>query len=304
MERYSAEGVKRRKGSIIELESARKMSRSINGDGNSRRGRSGAARRGISEQERREQAKRAEMARRMDESRRGSVGRKGPSRRRRKSSGGIGILVALIAIVVVCSGFGLVHYKNQKEEHRLARAGVEYLNQGNYEAAVETLNQAVQKAGKRMGAYEKQVLGARAEAEYRVGDYDTALETYQTLRKADAENETYKKGVVLCLMEKKEYSSALELGVLQAQIYSRMATDQIEAKDYNGALTSVQQGQAVVGDDQRTARELAYDEAVLWEYAGDYGKALELFEDYEKTYGTDDEVSREITFLRSRQGNN
>ncbi len=304
MERYSAEGVKRRKGSIIELESARKMSRSINGDGNSRRGRSGAARRGISEQERREQAKRAEMARRMDESRRGSVRRKGPSRRRRKSSGGIGILVALIAIVVVCSGFGLVHYKNQKEEHRLARAGVEYLNQGNYEAAVETLNQAVQKAGKRMGAYEKQVLGARAEAEYRVGDYDTALETYQTLRKADAENETYKKGVVLCLMEKKEYSSALELGVLQAQIYSRMATDQIEAKDYNGALTSVQQGQAVVGDDQRTARELAYDEAVLWEYAGDYGKALELFEDYEKTYGTDDEVSREITFLRSRQGNN
>lgn len=244
------------------------------------------------------------MARRMDESRRGSVRRKGPSRRRRKSNGGIGILVALIAIVVVCSGFGLVHYKNQKEEHRLARAGVEYLNQGNYEAAVETLNQAVQKAGKRMGAYEKQVLGARAEAEYRVGDYDTALETYQTLRKADAENETYKKGVVLCLMEKKEYSSALELGVLQAQIYSRMATDQIEAKDYNGALTSVQQGQAVVGDDQRTARELAYDEAVLWEYAGDYGKALELFEDYEKTYGTDDEVSREITFLRSRQGNN
>ena len=304
MERYSAEGVKRRKGSIIELESARKMSRSINGDGDSRRGRSGGARRGISEQERREQAKRAEMARRMDESRRGSARRKGPSRRRRKSSGGIGILVALIAIVVVCSGFGFVHYKNQKEEHRIARAGVEYLNQGNYEAAVETLNQAVQKAGKRMGAYEKQVLGARAEAEYRVGDYDTALETYQTLRKADAENETYKKGVVLCLMEKKEYSSALERGVLQAQIYSQMATDQIEAKDYNGALTSVQQGQAVVGDDQRTARELAYDEAVLWEYAGDYGKALELFEDYEKTYGTDDEVSREITFLRSRQGNN
>lgn len=303
MDRYSADGVKRRKGSIIELDSARKMSRAANeGEGSGRRY-SGSARR-ISEQERKEQAKRAEMARRMDESRRASSRRKGPSRRRRGQGGRLGVLAALLAVAVICCGFGFVHHRNWKEEHRLAQAGVEYLNQGNYEAALETLGEATKKAGKRLGDYEKQIWGALAEAQYRTKDYDTALETYQKLLATDSGNETYKRGVALCLTEKKEYDAALELGVMQAEIYSRMATDQINEKDYASAQTSVEQGLALVGDNQKTAKELSYDEAVLWEYAGDYGKALELFEAYEEKYGEEDEVSREITFLRTRQGNN
>lgn len=303
MERYSAEGVKRRKGSIIELESARKMSLAGSESGNSRKRRSSGAGKGLTEQELQDQARKAAMARRMDESRRASSRRKGPSRRRRKSGRNLGALIALLAVVILCGGFGIFHHYNKREEHRLAQAGVEYLNQGNYEAALETLNQAVQKCGKRMGTYEKQILGARAEAQIRTGDYDGALATYETLLKTDSQNEVYKRGVALCLMEKKDYDGALALGVMQAEIYSRMATDQINEKDYDGALVSVQQGQALAGDNDRVNKELSYDEAILWEHAGDYEKALELFENYAERYGTDDEVSREITFLKTRQGN-
>ena len=47
-------------------------------------------------------------------------------------------------------------------------------------------------------------------------------------------------------------------------------------------------------------QELKFNEAVCYEYLGDFAKALELFRAYAAEYGTDARVAHEIAFLETR----
>ena len=47
-------------------------------------------------------------------------------------------------------------------------------------------------------------------------------------------------------------------------------------------------------------QELKFNEAVCYEYLGDFSKALELFRAYAAEYGTDEQVAHEIAFLETR----
>ncbi|MDD3252821.1 MAG: tetratricopeptide repeat protein [Lachnospiraceae bacterium] len=204
----------------------------------------------------------------------------------------------LLALFIVGGIFGVNHYRNTRAKQALIEQGITAIEQESYEAAIDYLDQAVGKAGRRIGKLETDALLYRAEAEYQQGDYAAALHSYGLLLKQDSKNVLYQKGAALCLMETGDYAAALEYQVANGQVYNRMARDQIQAGQYDEALASIEQGRTF--EDETAARDLDYNEAVIWEYKGDFAKALQLFETYVDKYGADENVSREITFLKTR----
>ena len=204
-------------------------------------------------------------------------------------------------LIVGGTAFGIVHHKNLKEKQAFASTGIEAIAQEDYETAIMNFDKALGKSGGKIRTFEKNVLLYRAQAEYMQEDFQAARNTYELLLKEDKDNTEYKKGEVLCLLETGEYDAALELEVLQGSVYNRMAKDQIAAGDYDTALESIEQGKTFA--EESAGRELAYNEAVAWEYKNDYAKALELFEACAEQYGADEAVQREIAFLKTRQGN-
>lgn len=212
------------------------------------------------------------------------------------------LLVTLILLILFLIGgavYGVMRRGREKKKQELLKEGIELLNQGSYEEAVTRLDEALQWSKGKIGEFETNVLLYRADAEFRLRDYDAAQNTYELLSKENEENRDYKKGMARCLVEKGDYDGALALGVIDGYIYNLKAVEQIRAGEYDSALELIEKGKAA-GD---AMQDLSFNEAVVWENKGDFAKALELFEAYKAQYGTDENVERELEFLRSRQGN-
>lgn len=212
----------------------------------------------------------------------------------------LGSLLLVILLIAGGTSFGVVHYRNLKEKQAFTSAGIEAMDHGDYEAAIVNFDQALLKADGKIGAFEKDVLLHRAEAEYKQEDYPAAKNTYELLMKEDKDNAEYKKGMVLCLVETGDYGAALDLEVLQGTVYNRMAKEQMEAGQYDRALEYIELGKTFA--EESAGRELAFNEAAVWEYKHDYAKALELFEAYVQKYGANETAEHEIAFLKTRQG--
>ncbi len=227
-----------------------------------------------------------------------------------------------MAVVLLIGGilFGVRNLFQMKEKNELLEAGISSMEQGDYETAILNFEKELESAGGRVGAFEEEVLLYRAEAEYQLGDYEAALHTYQILLEQDKRNPLYQKGVAVGRMETRDLEGALAMDVINAHVYNRMAKAQIEAGQYDEALNCVNLGNAALDEDAAlrasgkdgiyTAEEaftirrnLAFNEAVVYEYKSDYEKALKLFETYVSAYGPDEVAQREITFLQTRQGN-
>jgi tetratricopeptide (TPR) repeat protein len=74
-------------------------------------------------------------------------------------------------------------------------------------------------------------------------------------------------------------------------------------EDYETALTLVNEVLSQGTDDgeeNEYEQEFRFNEAVLYEYMGDYEKALSLFTDYVKAYPDDEAAQKEVTFLTTR----
>lgn len=227
-------------------------------------------------------------------------------RRRRMVFGGIVLTVLLLVGGIV---YGIAGSAKSKEKTGFLEAGITSMEAGNYEAAIVEFEKELELAKGRIGAIEEQTLLYRGEAEYRLGDYAAALHTYETLLEQEPDNADYKKGAALAMIETGDYKGALSLGVINARVYSRMAKNQIETGQYDEALVSVEAGtlalaqEEAVEDHEEIRGELMFHEAVAWEYKSDFKKALELFEEYVRQYGPDEQAEREIVFLKTRQGN-
>lgn len=130
-----------------------------------------------------------------------------------------------------------------------------------------------------------------------------ALASYETLYAKDESNEACKTGLSLCLLETGDYDRAKSLGVILGQVYSRIARDQINAGQYDEALSTIDTGLAEAGADDVGREELTFNQAVAWEYKGDYKKALKILESYDQKYTAEGNAARELAFLKTRQGN-
>ena len=196
---------------------------------------------------------------------------------------------------------GAAWLRGQRQEY--AEQGLAYLESQDYAQAVTAFDDAIALAHGRIGAFESQMLLYRAEAQYRSGDYQSALASYETLYAKDESNEACKTGLSLCLLETGDYDRAKSLGVILGQVYSRIARDQINAGQYDEALSTIDTGLAEAGADDVGREELTFNQAVAWEYKGDYKKALEILESYGQKYTAEGNAARELAFLKTRQGN-
>lgn len=260
----------------------------------------------------------------------GSSQMRAKQRRRKRVRRQRMIFLTMLLVVVLAVGgivFGAVRGIKTKEKQKLLAEGIAQLDSGSYEAAIQIFEEELKVANGRVGALEEQVLLYRAEAEYQLQDYEAALHTYEILLNEDPKNALYQQGTALCRMETGDYAGALELGVMDAQVYNQMAKEQIESGQYDEALASIELGLAACAQQGASAqagtgqggsgqngagqqesvalvkRHLQFQQAVAYEYQSDYKKALELFEAYVQQYGDDETAQREITFLKTRQGN-
>ena len=94
------------------------------------------------------------------------------------------------------------------------------------------------------------------------------------------------------------YQQLIEEGFGTTGLYNRLMMRAIEAEDYKQALDLAAKGLALA--DTEAVQQLKFNEAVCYEYLGEFSKALELFRAYAATYGSDERVAHEIAFLETR----
>ena len=124
------------------------------------------------------------------------------------------------------------------------------------------------------------------------------------------------------------YHELIGLGINAAENYNRLALAAIGQEEYEQALELIAEGlsaaageaagqsdpaadgaagqDGAAADTDRTAaagnakRDLRFNEAVCYEYMGDFERALELFRNYVSEFGSDEKAEHEIAFLETR----
>ena len=140
---------------------------------------------------------------------RSSAGR----RRRRKKrviKAVIAWAVCVVALVVVAAvTFHLAGYLTTSKIRQYRASGLEKLERGNYSEAIEDLDLALEKAGKRTG-FKVDVLSYRAEAEYRLQDYDAAVYSYELLLEMEPRAPEYRYLQSLCYSQMGKTDQAID----------------------------------------------------------------------------------------------
>lgn len=212
----------------------------------------------------------------------------------------ISVMVLLLVVIVLAAGLGISSHNKRKKQQAWITGGTEYLDQGNYDGAIQAFNEALDIYKGKTGKTELMVLQYRAEAEYDKKDYTAALATCEILVAADGKKDVYLKLQSLCQLQMGNYEAALSYGSNAALIYNRMALQAIEKAQYEEALTAIDKG--IAAADPLVMADLTYNQAVTYEKMGDFAKALELFEAYNQNYGPEPKIEDEIAFLKTRQG--
>lgn len=222
--------------------------------------------------------------------------------RKKKRAQRIVLLIFLVFFVILAAGgvLGVRRFLRNKARTDLKEQGIASIQAGSYEAAITQLDEALAYSGGKVGEFEKEVLEARAEAEFLQKDYAASLHTWKLLLETDDTSRRYREGAVLCLLETGSLEEALAMEALQSRVYNKMAVEQIQAREYAQALETIERG--IQAPEKSALEDLLYNQAAVYGYMGEFAKSLELFEAYEAEYGADEKTQREITFLKSRQG--
>ena len=222
---------------------------------------------------------------------------------------------------------GCSHVTSEMKESR--ENGIALMESGDYEGAVAEFDSLIDQTT-RVTSFEIDVLKYRGEAEFMLGDYGAAAYTYDTLAKVDKPRaEYYYLGAVSLANsgdqdgaenrlesgksealgaaymtagdeEKADelYQTLVDEGFSSTEVYNRWMMAAMEKGNYEEALQHAEAGLAL--SDDRAKKEIAFNQAVCYEYLGQYEKALELFRSYEEQYGQDEKADHEIAFLVTR----
>lgn len=168
----------------------------------------------------------------------------------------------------------LLEVDNEKPEYLYYQAAANAM-QGNTDSAIESYNQAEQMEQKTNrnvegATFALLALGSACEKNR---DFDQAMEFYK---------------------------SAVDLGGTTAQLCNKMGLCMVQAKKYEQALDWFLKGISL--NDEAWNKTLKYNEGTVYEYQGNFEKALETFKTYMAEYGSTKELEREITFIESRMG--
>lgn len=143
-------------------------------------------------------------------------------------------------------------------------------------------------SGDHDGAENRLESGKSADAKHEVTGYAEAMEAlgaaYMTAGDEEKADELYQ--------------TLVDEGFSSTEVYNRWMMAAMEKGNYEEALQHAEAGLAL--SDDRAKKEIAFNQAVCYEYLGQYEKALELFRSYEEQYGQDEKADHEIAFLVTR----
>ncbi len=97
----------------------------------------------------------------------------------------------LLVILIACATIKVVGYFSSSKQREMRALGIEKLEQGDYTAAIGAFDQALAAMDKDTGELAVDILRYRAEAEYRMADYEAALYSYDLLMQRDTVNLEY-----------------------------------------------------------------------------------------------------------------
>ena len=254
-------------------------------------------------------------------------------------------LTAAVLSLGILSGCGA----ESKEAKEARMTGIEQLNAGNYQDAIDSFGKALDESDGIVNSFELDVLKYRGEAEYKLADYKAATQTYGILAEVDGGKAEYlyykaaseaadgqaedaekdfaaaeekaknsKKssaaapGVSLAFtalasaardagdseLAAQYCNQAIERGVSGPEIYNQLAISEMEAGDYESAMSHYEEALSLA--DSETALVIRQNIAVLYEKEGDFAKALEEFKECQAAGADTPEVQKEIRFLESR----
>lgn len=96
-----------------------------------------------------------------------------------------GLAAVMTAAVLLTTGCA------SKEKYEYREAAIRQMEAGDYAAAVDSLNLALEKSDGTVGKFELDVLKYRAEAEFCLEDYEAAADTYDVLWQTDGQKPEY-----------------------------------------------------------------------------------------------------------------
>lgn len=175
----------------------------------------------------------------------------------------------------------------------------------DYEAAAHTYATLAKLEKKRA---EFSYMGALALS--MAGDTDAAMERLSAGKEADKDLERpgYEEAVLALAKAFSDqgqaeraallYEELSDNGFENTELLNFQMMGAMEAGEYETALSLAERGLSL--SDELAKKELAFNQAVCYEYMGQYEKALELFLAYTDSYGSDARAQHEITFLSTR----
>lgn len=187
-----------------------------------------------------------------------------------------GVLLITAVLLTGCQG--------SKEKYTFRETGIEQLNAGQYDEAVQSFDQALEHSDGTVGVFELDVLKYRAEAEYEAGDYDASAHTYGILMQVEEEKPEYlARRCILSIKAGKPDQAAEDYQKLYEQNPGVTVTEPVllalgqaysEAERFDEAMALYQTAAA----DGLQSSEL-YNRMGLCEMdAGDYDQALDYFD--------------------------
>ena len=226
------------------------------------------------------------------------------------------MLAAGILLAGMAAGCG--NSKNKEDQEAYRQIGINNLEQGKYDDAVDAFQKALDQSLATIGAEELDICYYKAQAQSMAGDTKGALETYTALIDYDKKNADayYLRGSLYLLEgeDKKalaDYASAVENDDANYDLYIQAYSDLTdagfsdEAKQYLEDAVQVSgkdaqdyamrgKAYALLGEYDKAAEqldkavELKSDDAILYraqvyEATGDSDKAQSLYEEYVKT---------------------
>lgn len=209
--------------------------------------------------------------------------RNGSAGRARRSGSFMAACAAIIAALAFsgCADKGPDKYELRKE-------AVALFNAGDYEGALNKLNEAIDASRGQVSELQYDILRYKAECQLRTGDISAARDSYNALLILDenAGNLAQYEGLLAELNALDEIEKSAEL---------------FEAGSYADAAETYRQYAAL--DGTISGKTAWYNLAVCEEYSGNYEEAAELWQQYTDMYPDDESAAKEERFTISRVEN-
>ncbi len=187
--------------------------------------------------------------------------------------------------------------KEPKNYDRMIRIYMVLEEHGYKEAGLVYLQNAMKENEKSISDYD---MGRIC---YYMGDYENARGFLEKLKTTTDYGAALYLGRTYEALGDYNYAASIYAGYTEydqtkAEIYNQLGLCRMQLKEYEAALLAFQTGMNIEGNDMM--QTLKFNEAVTYEYMGDYKTAAALMNSYLRSYPDDETAKREYDFLQTR----